>query len=109
MKVSFGIGTIQLVFKDLPLIARHYINLAKTTDDGSFNTALGGPVTRITSPDEVAAILAVQPDSFKEHPASKDHYEVCYFNNNSGGPTYVIPKDFVAPFLVDAIQHQLGA
>jgi hypothetical protein len=101
MKTSFGIGTIQLVFKDLPMVAKHYVELCHNlTSTGNFLDSLGGPVNRVTTPEEARMVIeSTEFDSFKEHPASKDHYEALVINNNSGGPTWVIPKDFVTPEL----------
>lgn len=108
MRTSFGIGSIQLVFKDLPAIAAHYIALIAHDETGDFNHALGGPIERVTTQAEASMILSNPSDIMREHPASKDHYEVLYFNNNSGGPTYVIPKDFVSE-LIDLDSMNKGA
>jgi hypothetical protein len=99
MKQSFGLGTIQVLFKDLPKVAKFYIDQLKGTEDNSFLNSLGGPVYRVMRASEFEEIAFEQNymfDIFKEHPASSDHYEAAVFNNNSGGPTWVIPKDFVS-------------
>lgn len=105
MKTSFGAGTIPLVFKDLPMVAAHYMR--HLDDEQSFNGSLGGPVYRVTTPAEAQEVLKFKPDLIQEHPASKDHWEMCYFTNNSGGPTYVIPKDFVNPGQVALLKAEL--
>lgn len=96
MNQSFGLGTIQILFKDLPRVAKFYID--QLDGENSFMRSLGGPVHRVKSEADMEKLAQSQRhsfDLFREHPASSDHYEACVFNNNSGGPTWVIPKDFV--------------
>jgi hypothetical protein len=107
MKTSFGIGQLQLAFKDLPSIVKHY--LPNADQDGFFSANMGGPIIRVMSQTEANKVLAERmPDIFREHAASPDHYEFVVINNNSGGPTYLIPKDFVTNEQVLAIIDHIG-
>jgi hypothetical protein len=107
MKTSFGIGQLQLAFKDLPSIVKHY--LLSADQDGFFSANLGGPIIRVMTQAEATKVLTERmPDLFFAHPASPDHYEFVVINNNSGGPTYIIPKDFVTPAQVAAIIAHIG-
>jgi hypothetical protein len=108
MNQSFGLGTIQVIFKDLPKVAKFYIG--QMDGDNSFIRSLGGPVYRIKSKTEMEKLAVDQRhafDLFREHPASSDHYEACVFNNNAGGPTWVIPKDFVDTKMKATIESNL--
>jgi len=109
MKVSDGKGTIQILFKDLPKIAAHY--MGQLDEDNSFMASLGGPVYRITRVgefEEIATKVDYQFDSFRVHPADDNYFEAVVINNNSGGPTYVVHKDFVHPMTKVMILSNLG-
>jgi hypothetical protein len=107
MKTSFGIGQLQLAFKDLPSIVKHY--LPNADQDGFFSANMGGPIIRVMTQEEATKVINERmPDIYREHPASPDHIEFVVINNNSGGPTYIIPKDFVSSGQVLAIIDHIG-
>jgi len=107
MKTSFGIGQLQLAFKDLPQVVKHYLPFAD--QDGFFSANMGGPIMRVTTEYEASFVLSKgMPDIFREHPASPDHYEFVMITNNSGGPTYIIPKDFITEPHLDEILNHIG-
>jgi len=109
MKASDGKGTIQVLFKDLPKIAAHY--MGQLDEDNSFMKSLGGPVYRImraTEFEDIAIQHDHQFDVFREHPADSDYYETVVINNNSGGPTWVVPKQFVGTITKALINENLG-
>jgi hypothetical protein len=107
MKTSFGIGQLQLAFKDLPSIVKHY--LPNADQDGFFSANMGGPIIRVMTQEEADKVLAERmPDIFRDHPASADHVEFVVFNNNAGGPTHIIPKDFVTAAQALAILDYIG-
>lgn len=109
MRESYGLGTIHLVFKDLPKVAQYYVSQLNSMGESSFLSG-GGPITRITTQRELDELVLKnrhQFDIFTEHPASEDHYEAVVLNNNAGGPTYVIPKDFVTATMKATLESNL--
>lgn len=109
MKVSDGKGTIQVLFKDLPKVAAHY--MALMDENNSFMQSLGGPVYRVTRASEFEEIAQKQDyqfDIFRTHPADGDYYEAVVINNNAGGPTWVVPKAFVNTITKALINENLG-
>jgi hypothetical protein len=91
MKISQNLSDLRALDHEL---YRHFLTkVSLYAWDDSFQTSLGGDVFIAESKEEAIGFLDAGYD-YREFSPSANYVCIFQINNNSGGPTYVVPAEY---------------